>query len=307
MYNVIIIGAGPAGMAAGIYTCRKKLKTLILSKDIGGQMTRSWSIENYLGYHLISGMDLAMKFKEHLDKFGCAELQVNAEVVSIKKIKNIFELKLKSGISYQSKTVIITSGKKPRELGIPGEHEFLGRGLTYCATCDAPLFKNKVVAVIGGGNSALEAVYQLGNISKEVYLLIRSAKVKENVDKVLLQHVRELPNVKIIFNAQAMKISGDKVISSLEYQDILNKETNNLTVSGIFVEIGSVTSVDFCHKLIKLNRLGEIKIDRYNMTSMPGIFAAGDVTDVVEKQTIIAAGEGAKAAIAVANYLSRQR
>ncbi|MFA6410436.1 MAG: FAD-dependent oxidoreductase [Candidatus Buchananbacteria bacterium] len=305
VYDVIIIGAGPAGMSAGIYCCRKRLTTLILAKDIGGQTAKSWEVENYLGYSLISGADLANKFKEHLDNFKCTESKIGFEIKKLTQSKELFTVQSLDGITYQSKTVIIASGKKPRELGLVEEKKFWGRGITYCATCDAPLFKDKVVAVIGGGDAALDAAYQLAKIATKVYLLIKDEKIKENVDKVLLAKVSELEKVEILYQAIATKVFGEKFVSGLEYQNQKTKEIKNIDLQGIFVEIGSIPNVDFCRGLVKLNKKDELIIDEHNMTSAAGIFAAGDVTDVIEKQTIIAAGEGAKAAIAVANYLSR--
>src|SRR3989338_5378101 len=307
VYDVIIIGAGPAGMSAGVYACREKLSTLILSPDIGGQTAQSWEVENYMGYSLITGAELSAKFKEHLDKFDCAVFKVGAEVVNLKKSNGKFEIKTRKGESYQGKTVIITSGKVPRQLGVPGEKEFSGKGVTYCATCDAPLFKNKTVAVVGGGDSALDATYQLTKIASRIYLLVRGSKFKNDLDKILMENVTASDKVKVIFNASTTKIYGSQFVEGLEYQNLKTKEKDRLVVKGIFVEIGSVPSTEFIRGLVALNQWNEIKIDKHNMTSVPGIFAAGDVTEVVEKQTIIAAGEGAKAAIAVANYLSRQK
>jgi alkyl hydroperoxide reductase subunit F len=305
IYDTIIIGAGPAGMSAGIYTCRKKLATLILSKDIGGQTAKSWDVENYLGYQLISGADLAQKFNDHLKSFNCVESKIGQTVAKITKAKNIFVVNLQSGQVYQTKTIIIASGKKPRELNVAGEQEYKNKGVTYCATCDAPIFKDKAVAVVGGGDAALDATYQLTKIAKEIYLLVRDVKFKANLDKVLLGNVINSAKVKVIFNAITTKISGSKFVESLAYQDSKDKGIKELAVSGVFVEIGSLPVVDFCRGIVKLNNKDEIIIDEHNMTSVAGIFAAGDVTNVIEKQTIIAAGEGAKAAIGVANFLSR--
>ena len=304
LYDVIIIGAGPAGLSAGIYICRKKLSALVLSKDIGGQTAKSWEVENYLGYSLISGADLAQKFKEHLDSFKCVSLKTGAEVASIKKSNGLFEVITKKREKYLGKTVIIASGKNPKMLNVPGEEEFRGRGLTYCATCDGPLFSGKDVAVVGQGNSAMGATYQLAKIARLVYLLIKGPKLRSDLDKILAENALAADNVKVIYNALTTKVKGDKAVSGLEYQDQKTKEIKKLSIQGIFVEIGSVPSAEFCRGLVKMNKLGEIIVDKANMTSVPGIFAAGDVSDVIEKQTIIAAGEGAKAAIAAAKYLS---
>lgn len=307
IYDVIIIGAGPAGMSAAIYTARQELKTLILSKDIGGQTATSWEIENYLGFHLISGTELTAKFQEHLKDFKEVKFKVGIEVNFLEKQNKIFLIKTKDNQKFTAKTIIIASGKVPQQLIVPGEKEFRGKGVTYCATCDAPLFKNKIVAVIGGGDSALEAAYQLTKIAKKIYLLNRNPKFKEEVDKILLDNVSQAKNVKIIYNSSITTILGDKFVRGLEFQDLKSKKKKKLEIQGIFIEIGSVPAVDFCKNLIKLNQGDEIIIDKHNMTTVPGIFAAGDVTNVVEKQIAIAVGEGAKAAIGAAAYLSRHK
>lgn len=304
VYDVIIIGAGPAGMSAGIYVCRKQLSALILSEDFGGQMARSWEIENYIGYHLISGVDLAKRFKDHLESFKCLTMKVGQKVSSIKKGKGLFEVNLSSGQLYSSKTVIVATGRKPRMLGVPGESELRGHGVTYCATCDAPFFKDKVVAVVGDGNSALGAAYQLAKIASRVFLFSPKPKFKSDLDKVLKNKVLSFDNVEVVFNSEIKNILGDKVVGGIKYQNIKTKQISNMEVSGIFIEIGSEPSLDFVKKIVKINRVGEIIIDKRNMSSVPGIFAAGGVSDVYEKQIIIAAGEGAKAAISASRYLS---
>ncbi len=313
VYDVIIIGAGPAGMSAGIYICRKKLSALILSKDIGGQTARSWDVENYLGFSMITGGELVAKFKEHLDNFKCVNFKSSVEIKEIKKSQKnkntktsgLFEVLTKKGERFYSRTIIVASGKIPRELGVPGEKVYKNKGLTYCATCDAPLFAGKDVAVVGDGDAALDAAWQLTKIATTVYLLIWGPKFRADLDKVLLGRVLRSPVVKVIYDVQTTKISGEKFVNNLSYQDKKTGETKDLAVQGIFVEIGSIPATEFIKKLVKVNKRGEIIIDKANMTSAPGIFAAGDVTDVIEKQVIIAAGEGAKAAIAASNYLSR--
>lgn len=304
IYDVIIIGAGPAGMSAGIYVCRKQLSALILSEDFGGQMTRSWEIQNYIGYHLISGADLAEKFKEHLESFKTITMKVGQKVLNIKKVKKIFEVNVSSGESYNSKTVIIATGRKPKTLGILGEEELRGRGVTYCATCDAPFFKNKIVAIVGDGNSALGATYQLAKIAEKVFLFSKNNKLRGDLDNGLKNNVLNFKNVEMIFNSEVKKILGKEIVAGIEYLDLKTKKNNKIDLQGVFIEIGSTPSIDFVKGLVKLNRAGEIVIDRKNMASIEGIFAAGDVSDVYEKQIIIAAGEGAKAAISVARYLS---
>jgi alkyl hydroperoxide reductase subunit F len=305
-YDVIIIGAGPAGMSAAIYTARKKLHTLILSKNIGGQAAASWEVDNYLGYRLVSGQDLAIKFKEHLDNFSNAEMKVGEEVIDIKKNDSTFVVKTKSG-EFQSRSIIVASGKESRKINVAGEDKFLGKGLTYCATCDGPLFAKKTVAVIGGGNSALESAIQMSKICPKVYLLVDLDKFSTTADQVLVDKVKSNKKIEILFNVKTKEFIGDKFLSGIKIEQ--DKKEKILEVSGVFIEIGSVPSVDFLKKNgldFKFNEWNELEIDKRNMVNIEGIFAAGDVTEVLEKQVIVAAGEGAKAAMQVSEWINRR-
>lgn len=301
MNDVIIIGAGPAGMTAGIYTARKQLKTLILAKQVGGQMIWSSDIENYTGYSMVTGSDLTQKFHEHLDNLKeNLELQEGVEVTRINKGITGFEVVDANGKKYYSKTVIIATGKDPRHLGIPGEKEFYGKGVAVCATCDAPLYKNKDVAVVGGGNSALDALMALSKVARTVY----SINVNEKLtgDELVKKRVESTPNITFFSNAKTVKIEGEKNVSGLTIQTS-SGETRTLPVNGIFVEIGYTPASTFLEN-INLNSKGEVMVDSNMQTSMPGVFAAGDINDAWGEQIIIAAGEGAKAAIAVSNFLN---
>jgi alkyl hydroperoxide reductase subunit F len=306
LYDVIIIGAGPAGMSAAVYTARKNLKTLILSKDIGGQTAISWEVDNYLGFHLVSGQELSKNFKEHVDKFDNVKLKIGELAEEIEKIDG--EFKVKSAIGeYETKAIIIASGKEPRKLNVAGEKKFLGKGITYCATCDGPLFKGKDIAIIGGGNSALESVVQLSKICPTIYLINNQDVFAATADQVLVDKVQNDPKVKILHNANTKEFIGDKFLTQIKV-DVGGQE-KILNVKGGFIEIGSIPSVSFIKDKkigIKLNEWNEIKINKKNMTSIEGIFAAGDVTDVLEKQVVIAAGEGAKAAMQAAEWLNRR-
>ena len=302
-YDIIIIGAGPAGLTAGVYCARKKLKTLVVSKDIGGQATLSSDVDNYLGYHLITGVELVQKFEEHVREFDI-KLEIGVETRNIKKINDGFEVSTENE-NYQGKAVIITSGKLPRMLNIPGEKEFLGRGVTYCATCDAPLFPKKDVAVIGGGNSALDAAIQLTKIANKIYLININPTLIG--DEIMQEKITAASNVEVLNNTETKKISGNVFVEEIEVLDKNSKQQKKLKVQGIFIEIGSIPSTSFVKDMVKTNELGEIKIDSRNMTNIEGIFAAGDVTDVIEKQIIIAAGEGSKAALAAYEYLVKRR
>lgn len=296
MFDLIIIGAGPAGITAAIYAARKKMGLLVITKDIGGQAALSGDVENYTGYQFITGPELALKFEEHLRKFDIA-LGENEEVEEVKKTKACIQVKTGKGV-YEARSVIIASGKRSRELGAPGEKEFKNKGLTYCATCDAPLFSGKDVAVIGGGNSALDAALQLIKIANKIYIINISPKLTG--DMLMQEAVTQSPKVAVFNSARVNAIIGDKMVRAIKIKKGDKEET--LSAQGVFVEIGLIPNSDFA-KDVEKNKFGEIKVNPYNETSVPGIFAAGDVTDVPEKQIVIAAGEGSKAALSVFSYL----
>lgn len=302
MYDVIIIGAGPAGMTAAIYTARKKLNTLVLAKEAGGQMVWSSDVENYSGFSMITGAELTLKFEDHLSQLkDNLEVKLGVEVASLEKNITSFEVSDKAGNQYYAKTVIIASGKTPRHLGIPGETEYYGHGVATCATCDAPLYKGKIVAVVGGGDSALDAVIALSKVATSVFVININQVLAG--DAIVKEKVEHLPNVKIYNNTKALAILGEKSVSGLEIQPF-GQDQAVLNVSGVFVEIGYEPSISF-DQLSDKNEQGEIKVNGDLQTSVPGLFAAGDINDAWGEQIIIAAGEGAKAAIAVSNYLNK--
>lgn len=300
MYDLIIIGAGPAGITAAVYAARKRLEALVITNDIGGQAALSGDVENYTGYQFISGPELAAKFEEHLRKFSL-ELKENERVVQIKKIENRILVETDKG-QYEARTAIIASGKKSRELGVEGEKEFKNRGLTYCATCDGPLFAGKDVAVIGGGNSSLDAAIQLIKIARKVYIINIGPALSG--DAIMQEQLANSEIVSIFNNTQVTAILGDKFVSSIKIR--AKEKEEMLSVQGVFVEIGLVPNSAFA-AIIEKNNLGEIKVNCRNETNIPGIFAAGDVTDVPEKQIIIAAGEGSKAALSAFRYLAQHK
>jgi thioredoxin reductase len=303
--DLVIIGAGPAGITAAVYAARRGLDFMVLSVNIGGQMILSGDVDNYVGYQHIKGADLVKKFREHLDEFNFP-FNLDEPVKELKKKGKLFEVKTSKG-SYISKTIIIASGKNPRKMKVPGEAHYANKGISYCVTCDGPLFYGKDVAVIGGANAALDAVLQLKDNCPRIYLV--SINPKMDGDKIMIDAVNKAKNVEIITNAQTTEIFGDGFVKGFKI-DVKGKE-KILNVEGIFVEIGSVPNIDFAKKLVKTNRWGEIMIKHTggviedNMTSVPGIFAAGDITDVAEKQIIVAAGEGCKALLSVVGYLNR--
>ncbi len=303
MYDVIIIGAGPAGLTAGIYTARKKLKTLILSKELSGQVTESWIVENYPGILKISGQELINRFLTHLKNYP-VEIKLNEEVIRIEEVYSqpkTFKVITQTGKIFETKSLIIASGKIPRQLNIPDGVGFIGKGISYCAVCDAPLYKNKIVAVVGSGNAGLEAILLLAKYAKKIYLLDRDTKIEG--DESLQEEIKKLPNVEIVFETSILEVLGDERVKKLK---ILKKGKEEfLEIDGLFVEIGSIPSTYFAKDLVKFNDFGEIVINRQNQTSVEGIFAAGDVTDVPYKQIVVAAGEGAKAALSCYNYLQK--
>jgi len=300
VYDLIIIGAGPAGITAAVYAARKKMECMVLTVDIGGQTALSSDIENYTGYQFISGTELTAKFEEHMRKYGI-DVHENEAVEELGKKDDLVQLRTAKGI-YEAGSAIIASGKKSRELDVPGEGEFKNKGLTYCATCDGPLFAGKDVAVIGGGNSALDAALQLIRITDKVYIINISPEL--GGDAVMREKVTESDKVTVINNARVTAILGDVFVNGIR----LTEETGEkeLPVQGVFVEIGLIPNSVFAGSVEK-NELGEIKVNCRNETNIPGIFAAGDVTDVPEKQIIVAAGEGAKAALTAFKYLAERR
>jgi len=296
MSDLIIIGAGPAGITAAVYAARKNMSILVITKDIGGQAAISGDIENYTGYQFITGPELSIKFQDHMRKYN-VKVKENEEVVKIEKKGNLLVVTSNKGL-YQAKTIIIASGKRSKELNVPGEKEFKNKGLTYCATCDGPLFAQKEVAVIGGGNSSLDAALQLMNIAKKVYIVNINPELIG--DGIMLEKVRSSNKVTVINNSQVTAVLGDKMVNGLKIKrDGIEK---TLALGGVFVEIGLIPNSEFAKTLDK-NEFGEIKVNSHNQTNIPGIFAAGDVTDVPEKQIIIACGEGSKACLSAFKYL----
>ena len=303
MYDLIIIGAGPAGVTAAVYASRKRMNFIVIADDIGGQMTWSGDIENYTGYQFVTGVELVSKFEEHIKKYGVLVREFERVVLVEKNsVNDCVTVLLESGEKLCGRTVLIASGKRSRMLNIPGEIEFRRKGVTYCATCDGPLYADKDVAVVGGGNSGLEAVLQLQKIANRVYLLDMNAALTG--DAILIEKVQRFENVIIMHNARVREIAGSNFVEKItvEHED----EIKEINVSGVFVEIGLVPNSEFT-KGINKNQQNEIMVNNCNQTNVPSIFAAGDVTDVPEKQIIIAAGEGAKACLTIFNYLVRQK
>lgn len=309
MYDVLIIGGGSAAMSAAIYAARKKLSTLIVTDEVGGQTSWQPEINNYPGFLEKDGYLLMQNMKKQVAALGVEikETAGGVQEVSFKEDhgKEIFTLKDKSGNMYEGRSVIVASGKKPRKLGVPGEEEFSNKGVTYCATCDAPLFGGKTVVVVGGGNSGLDAAVLLTKYAKRVYVLESAEKMKG--DQVTQDKLQKSGSAEFITNAEIKEIKGDKFAASLTYKDKVSGEERELETEGVFIAIGMIPNSEFLKGVCDLNQWGEVVINpKTNAASHVGVFAAGDVTDVSEKQTIIAAGEGAKAALQCYKWLAGQ-
>ena len=307
MHDVIIVGGGAAAMSAAIYSARKKLSTLVITDEFGGQTSLQPEICNYPGFLEKDGYVLMKNMRKQTDDLG-VEIKETADGIQEVSFRNdhgkeIFTLKDKNGNIYEGRSVIIASGKKPRKLGVPGEDEFYNKGVTYCATCDAPLFGGKTVAVVGGGNTGLDSALLLSKYADKVYVLESSDKIKG--DQVTQDKLKESGLTEFLINAEMKEIKGKKFVNAIVYKDKTSGEERELAVDGVFIAIGMIPNSDFLKGVCDLNQWGEVVISpRTNATSHVGVFAAGDITDVSEKQTVIAAGEGAKAALQCYKWLN---
>ncbi|OGZ64744.1 MAG: hypothetical protein A3A98_02015 [Candidatus Staskawiczbacteria bacterium RIFCSPLOWO2_01_FULL_40_39] len=304
IYDLIIIGAGPAGVSAAVYAARQRLSMLIISKDIGGQVAKkAVDIENYPGFDKISGPELVELYQKQLKANNLEVTQ--DEVVGIEKKDAKFLISTKSGKTYEAISVIITSGASSRLINVPGEEEFAGKGVSYCSLCDGPVFKNKIVAVIGGGNNGFESALFLSNYVPKVYILEYGAKT--NADQENTELVAKHKNIEIITNAKVVKIEGKVFVESITYQDLTANTEKTLEVKGVFVEIGYIPATTFVNGLVDLNNKGEIMFDANTLaTKTPGLFSAGDCNVSKYKQIVMASGEGAKAALSAYEYIKKQ-
>lgn len=301
MYELIIIGGGPAGMTAAVYTARKKLSALLISYDIGGQVLWTAGIENYMGYQFIEGPELMQKFEEQVKQFPL-DIKTGERVSSLSQTNGRFEVRTDKGEIYETKAAIIATGKRPRQLNVPGEEKLKGRGVTYCAICDGPLFAGENVAVIGGGNSALEAAEDMVKIAEHVYLVSLTPLTG---DQILIDKVTAANNLTMFLEHEVLEIKGESRVKGIKIMDLKSKQERELDVGGIFIEIGLIPSSEPFKGIASLNSFGEIEVSCANETGVAGLFAAGDVTNVPEKQIVVAAGEGAKAALKAHRYLQR--
>lgn len=301
-YDVIIIGAGAAGLTAALYASRRELKTLVISVNLGGQAAMASDIENYPGGETKSGVKLMKKFADSAKKFG-AKI-VYDEVTSIKKTNGGFKITAKRE-KYQTKTIIIASGKKPRLLKAKGEGKFHGKGIVYCATCDAPLFRDKIVAVVGGGNSAFDAAVLLTKIAKKVYLIHRREEFRAEESDI--EKLKKEKNTEFVLNTEIEEIKGNDFVESVIVKNNQDGSKKEIRLSGLFVEIGYDVDPSLFEKLVEIDEINQIKIDACGRTSTPGIFAAGDVTNVSYKQIVISAGAGSKAALCAYDYINKNK
>ena len=298
--DVVIVGAGPAGLTAGVYCARKMLSVVIISENIGGQALESWAIENYMGYRMIPGEELMKKFEEQVRTLNI-RLELD-RVTGVRKEKNLFVVKTGSGTEVRAKVVILTQGNRQKKLGVANEEQYLGRGLSICATCDGPLYKGKKVAVVGGGNSALQTALELSEIASTVDLIARSAI---RGDRIYIEKLKAKKNITLHRNSQVTAVEGEKFLSAITVKNDKGEE-EKLTLDGVFIEIGWLPNTDILNGFVPLNEKKQVIIDCNGRTSVPGVFAAGDVTSVKSKQIIIAAGEGAKAALEAFEYLMKE-
>lgn len=296
MYDTAIIGGGPAGVSAGVYASRKQLKTILITKEFGGQSIVSEDIQNWIGFPSISGLDLAKALEKHLRTYAdeVVDIKLGEVAEKIEKKDGGFAITTKEGKTYETKTILLTVGSSRRKLPVPGADKFENRGITYCASCDGPLFSGKDVAVIGGGNAGFETAAQLSAYCKSVALLQRSPEYR--ADPVTVKKVLGKPNVRGITNTEIVEVKGDNFVTALVYLDKNKNENVELPVQGIFVEIGLVPSTDIVKKIVEMNQYGQIIVDPKTMqTKTAGIWAAGDCTDVLYHQNNIASGDAVRA------------
>jgi alkyl hydroperoxide reductase subunit F len=300
-FDVLVVGGGPAGASAAIYAARKGIRTGIVAERFGGQVMDTMGIENFIGTKYTEGPKVAASLEEHVKEY-------NIDVMNLQRAKSLeknefVEVELENGAILKSKTVILSTGARWRNVGVPGEAEFKNKGVAYCPHCDGPLFAGKRVAVIGGGNSGIEAAIDLAGIVKHVTVLEFAAELK--ADAVLQERLYSLPNVTVILNAQTKEITGTDKVNGISYMDRETEEVKHIELEGIFVQIGLVPNTDWLGESMERTRMGEIVVDKHGATSIPGVFAAGDCTDSAYKQIIISMGSGATAALGAFDYLIR--
>ncbi|OAT80068.1 alkyl hydroperoxide reductase subunit F [Bacillus sp. MKU004] len=300
-YDVLVVGGGPAGSSAAIYAARKGIRTGIVAERFGGQVLDTMSIENFISVKQTEGPKLVASLEEHVKDYGIDVM--NLQRAKRLEEKDMIELELENGAVLKSKSLIISTGARWRNIGVPGEQEFKNKGVAYCPHCDGPLFEGKDVAVIGGGNSGVEAAIDLAGIVNHVTVLEFNSELK--ADDVLQKRLHSLPNVTVITNAQTQEITGADKVNGITYTDRDTHEEHHIELQGVFVQIGLVPNTDWLDETIERTRFGEIIVDKHGSTSLPGVFAAGDCTDSAYNQIIISMGSGATAALGAFDYLIR--
>jgi alkyl hydroperoxide reductase subunit F len=302
IYDVIVVGAGPAGLSAAIYAKRKNLSTLMISSDIGGQLGTTYEVANYPGFRMITGPELVAQFNEHADEYEIEKL-IGEKVIDLSLDGRCKIVRTASGREIRGKTLIIATGAQKRKLNIPGEKALAGRGVVYCATCDGPLFRDMRVAIVGGGNSGLEAAIEMAGVASQVYLV---SVGDFTGDAILQDKVTGDGRIEVLLHHQPAAIQGEDRVSGLTVEDLASGKLRQLEVDGVFIEIGLSPNTDFALDLLDANHRGEIETNAKGHTGSKGIFAAGDVTDDQSKQIVIAAGSGASAALGAFEYLVSQ-
>ena len=303
VYDVLIIGGGPAALTAAVYCMRKGVSTGLVTAEVGGQVAETSTVENYMGYMHIEGIQLVEKFREQVQQFEMGFVQgVKSTSIEYGKIKKVT---CDDGNTYQAKTLILSTGNSWKTLNVPGEKELKGKGVAYCAICDAPLFAQKDVVVVGGGNTGVEAAIDLAKSASSVTLVQFLEDL--TADRILVDTLNSYSNVSILFSHQVSEIKGQQHVEAVTVQNRETGKTTNIPAQGIFIEIGLKPNTDAFNGVVDLNQYGEVIIDCNCRTSRPGIFAAGDVTSVPYKQIIIAAGEGAKAALSACEFVLKEQ
>lgn len=308
MYDLIIVGGGPGGVAAGVYAARKKIKTALVTDGFGGQSLVSAGIENWIGTKLISGYDLAKSLEEHLRAQQEVDIVDDDLVVSVtKRDDGTFSVVTKKGKTLETKYILLASGSRRKRLGIPGEDQFDGKGVVFCTTCDAPLFGGKTVAVVGGGNSALEGVEDVLQYASKIYLFVRSEVLRG--DPVTQEKIKSHPSVEILWNSVIEEIQGaggSQFVTGIKYKNVKTGEEKDLSLDGVFVEIGLIPNSDFVKDLVTLDAVGHVVVDhKTQQTSCPGIWAAGDVSDVLYDQNNISVGDAIKATLNIYDKIKK--
>lgn len=304
VWDLIIIGAGPAGLTAALYASRRSLETLVLTKDVGGQAATTHEIENYPGFEMIDGPTLADKFHKHAEKFG-AQFKFS-EVKKIEQDEATKNYRVHTSKEvYEGHALILAFGLEHRKLGIPGEKEFYGKGITYCATCDGPFFKGKEICVVGGGNSALDAIDYMSKLATKVHAYVRGDKFKG--EDILIANVERLDNVAIHYNTEITEVVGDQFVTSVKLVNNKTQETSEQPLQGVFVEIGYQPNTALYGDLVEMTEQGAIKVNDLAETSRPGFFAAGDITTIPYKQIITSGGQGCTAALTAYTYIQKKK